>query len=89
MKRRDFIAGLGVAAVLPAISTAQQTAPTIAFLSTRSPDEAAAHTNAFRRGLEEMGYVESRSINIEYRWGRVTMAACRRWRLNWPTSRFR
>ena len=42
--------------------------PVVGFLSSRSPDEAAVHTNAFRRGLEEMGYVEGRSVAIEYRW---------------------
>jgi putative ABC transport system substrate-binding protein len=46
----------------------QQAVPVIGFLSTRSPDDAAFHTNAFRRGLEEMGFVEGRSIAIEYRW---------------------
>lgn len=60
--------GLGITATLPAIARAQQALPTIGFLSTRSPDEAAIHTNAFRRGLEEMGYVESQNIAIEYRW---------------------
>jgi putative ABC transport system substrate-binding protein len=70
MKRRNFVAGLGIVAALPAISRAQQTIPTIGFLSTRSPDEAAIHTNAFRRGLEEMGYVEGRSVSIEYRWAK-------------------
>jgi putative ABC transport system substrate-binding protein len=68
MKRRDFMTGLGIAAALPVIARAQQDTPTIGFLSTRAPDEAAVHTNAFRRGLEEMGYVEGRSVNIEYRW---------------------
>jgi putative ABC transport system substrate-binding protein len=64
------MAGLGIAAVLPAISRAQETAPIIGFLSTRSPDEATTHTNAFRLGLGEMGYVESRNIIIEYRWAK-------------------
>jgi putative ABC transport system substrate-binding protein len=68
MRRRDFITGLGIAAALPAVSRAQQATPTIGFLSTRSPDEAAIHTNAFRSGLEETGYVEGSSIAIEYRW---------------------
>ena len=68
MRRRDLIAGLGVAAALPAISRAQQTRPTIGFVSSRSPDEAATHTNAFRRGLEELGYVENRNVAVEYRW---------------------
>ena len=70
MRRRDFMTGLGVAAALPAISRAQQGTPTIGFLSTRSPDEAAVHTNAFRRGLEEMGFVEGTGVNIEYRWAK-------------------
>jgi putative ABC transport system substrate-binding protein len=68
MRRRDFMTGLGTTATLPAIARAQQALPTIGFLSTRSPDEAAIHTNAFRRGLEEMGYVERQNIAIEYRW---------------------
>lgn len=42
--------------------------PVIGFLSTRSPDEAASHTAAFRRGLEEMGFVEGRGVAVEYRW---------------------
>jgi putative ABC transport system substrate-binding protein len=70
MKRRDFMTGLGMAAALPAISRAQQAIPTIGFLSTRSPDEATIHTDAFRRGLEGMGYVEGRGIAIEYRWAK-------------------
>jgi putative ABC transport system substrate-binding protein len=70
MRRRDFMTGLGIAAALPAVSRAQQATPTIGFLSTRSPDEATLHTNAFRSGLEETGYVEGNSIAIEYRWAR-------------------
>jgi putative ABC transport system substrate-binding protein len=70
MRRRDFMTGLGVAIALPAISRAQQATPTIGFLSTRSPDEATIHTNAFRSGLEETGYVEGSSIAIEYRWAK-------------------
>jgi putative tryptophan/tyrosine transport system substrate-binding protein len=70
MRRRDFVAGLGIAVAMPAISRAQQTTPTIGFLSTRSPEEAAAHTNAFRRGLEEMGHVEGRNVTVQYRWAK-------------------
>jgi putative tryptophan/tyrosine transport system substrate-binding protein len=44
--------------------------PLIGFLSSRSPDEATGHTNAFRRGLEEMGFVEGQSVAVEYRWAK-------------------
>ena len=70
MRRRDFMTGLGMAVALPSISRAQQPIPTIGFLSTRSPDEAQIHTSAFRRGLEEMGFVEGQTIAIEYRWAK-------------------
>jgi ABC-type uncharacterized transport system substrate-binding protein len=70
MRRRDFMTGLGVVVLASATSRAQQASPTIGFLSTRSPDEAAVHTNAFRRGLEEMGYVEGKNVIIEYRWAK-------------------
>jgi putative tryptophan/tyrosine transport system substrate-binding protein len=66
--RRRFVTGLGLAAALPLSSYAEEAIPTIGFLSTRSPDEAATHTDAFRRGLEGMGYVEGRDVAIEYRW---------------------
>src|SRR5690349_17025022 len=69
MKRRDFIAGLGMTAIGPQTAVAQPAAaPVIGFISTRSPEEATPHTNAFRRGLEEMGYPEGRGVAVEYRW---------------------
>ncbi|MBR0937406.1 ABC transporter substrate-binding protein [Bradyrhizobium jicamae] len=71
MRRRDFVQGIAaISAAWPIVARAQQppTQPVIGFLSTRSPEEAAIHTNAFRRGLEDMGYIEGRNVAIEYRW---------------------
>ena len=72
MRRRAFIALITGALVggRPLAARAEQppAQPLIGILSTRSPEEAAIHTNAFRRGLEDMGYIEGRSVAIEYRW---------------------
>ena len=69
MKRREFIAGLGLTGIgVRSVQAQQSVMPLVGFLSTRSPDEAEVHTHAFRRGLEEMGYVEGRSVAVEYRW---------------------
>jgi putative tryptophan/tyrosine transport system substrate-binding protein len=69
MKRREFIAGMGMTAMGSFAAHAQRPAiPVVGFLSTRSPEEAAIHTAAFRRGLEETGYLEGPGVAIEYRW---------------------
>jgi putative ABC transport system substrate-binding protein len=71
MRRRDFIAMLGGMTVPPLVARAQQlgNVPRIGFLSTFPFDspEARRIVDAFRRGLREHGYVESRNILIEYR----------------------
>ena len=50
--------------------TAQQPTkiPRIGFLSAVSPSSISPRTEAFRQGLRELGYVEGKSIVIEYRW---------------------
>lgn len=69
MRRRDFIAGLGIVAALPISTRAQQSAiPFIGFLSSRSPGESEDVVTAFRQGLAESGYVAGQNVAIEYRW---------------------
>jgi putative tryptophan/tyrosine transport system substrate-binding protein len=69
MKRRDLIRVIGGAAAWPLAARAQQTAfPVIGFLSFRSEADATDSVVSFRRGLDEVGYVEGRNLSVQYRW---------------------
>ena len=69
MRRREFIAGLSsTVAAWPVAARAQRPAmPMVGFLSSLSASDRARVVTPFHRGLGEEGFVEGRTVAIEYR----------------------
>jgi putative tryptophan/tyrosine transport system substrate-binding protein len=70
--RRQFISALGgAAAAWPLAARAQQPKkfPTIGFLGAATASAWSSWTAAFAQRLGELGWIEGRTIAIEYRWG--------------------
>ena len=69
MKRREFLSVLGSVAAWPLAAHAQQAKmPTIGFVLGGSPASQRTWADAFVQGLRQLGWIEGRTIAIEYRW---------------------
>jgi putative ABC transport system substrate-binding protein len=70
VKRRAFITLLGTAAAWPLAARAQQVGklPTIGYLGASTPSFDTERVGAFVQRLRELGWIEGRTIAIEYRW---------------------
>jgi ABC-type uncharacterized transport system substrate-binding protein len=69
-KRRAVITLLGgAAAAWPLVGRAEpRVVPVVGFLASRSLEDSVDVVAAFRKGLEESGFIEGQSVAIEYRW---------------------
>ena len=69
ISRRKVISLLPGAVASPLAARAQQPAmPLVGFLNGGSPAAFAELVDAFRRGLQDTGYLEGQNVSIEYRW---------------------
>jgi putative ABC transport system substrate-binding protein len=71
MRRRDFITLLGgAAAEWPLVVSAQQSRklPTVGFLGASTSANWSNWTSAFVRRFGELGWIDGRTVAIEYRW---------------------
>ena len=70
MRRREFITLVGgTAAIWPIVARAQRPSlPVIGFLHSATANAYALMTAAFRKSLNEAGYVEGGNVAIEFRW---------------------
>jgi len=70
MRRRDFITLLGGTTVWPITVRSQPTSkvPRLGFLGSASPSGSAKAVHSFRMGLQDFGYVDGRTLVIEFRW---------------------
>jgi putative ABC transport system substrate-binding protein len=68
MRRREFILLLGGAVAWPFVARAEQSAmPVVGFLRSTSLAAAPQLVAAFRKGLNEAGFVQGQSVRIEFR----------------------
>jgi putative ABC transport system substrate-binding protein len=71
MRRREFITLIGGAAAWPLAASAQEKVRRVGMLIPQAADdpESQARVAAFAQGLQEVGWVSGRNVQIEHRWG--------------------
>jgi putative tryptophan/tyrosine transport system substrate-binding protein len=69
MRRREFFTLIGGAVAWPCAARAQQAAmPIVGLIGPRSPEESMRLVAAFRKALNETGYIEAQNVMVEYHW---------------------
>jgi putative ABC transport system substrate-binding protein len=70
MRRRDFLAGFVGVAGSPFSARAQQTTrlPVIGFMGAATPSAWSPWTTAFVKRLDQLGWIDGKTVKIEYRW---------------------
>ena len=77
MRRREFIIGLGgLASVWLGAAGAQQPARRIGAFVPVGPDQH-VYVRALREGLDALGWIEGKNIQVEYRWARADVDSLR------------
>src|ERR1700736_3037581 len=83
MRRREFIAGLGSAAVWPLVARAQQGERVrrigVLMLVAENDPEGQQRLEALRDGLKELGWIEGRNVRFDVRWGAGDAALFRKY----------
>ena len=70
MRRREFITFSCAAALWPLAVRAQQSSalPVVGFVREGSADASVRFAAAFRKGLNDAGYIEGQNVTVEYHW---------------------
>jgi putative tryptophan/tyrosine transport system substrate-binding protein len=73
MRRREFITLVGTAVAWPVVARGQQSEQMrrigVLMLFAKDNPETQARITAFLQGLQKLGWIEGRNLQIEYRWG--------------------